>query len=61
MPISRPRRLGLVNVHYDRDRLDDARDQAKAWIDRNPNLEIVSINTSLGRMLAVVTVWYRDP
>jgi len=51
---------GCHTAGYDRKRLDDARNQALAWVNANPGIEIVSIDSTFGTMLAVVTVWYRE-
>lgn len=39
--------------------IEEAQANALAWMDQNPELEIVSIDTACGRLLTVVTVWYR--
>ena len=44
---------------YDRDRIENARKQALEWINENPHLDIITIDSSFGQMLAIVTVWYR--
>ncbi|MGD7653447.1 MAG: hypothetical protein ACQCXQ_09560 [Verrucomicrobiales bacterium] len=52
-------KVGLHTAQFDRDRLEDARKQALAWIGDNPDAEVVSIDSCFGHMLAIVTVWYR--
>jgi hypothetical protein len=50
---------GIHTAGLDRDRLEIARKQAVAWINQNPGIEIVSIDSCFGNMLAIVTVWFR--
>jgi len=50
---------GLHTASHDRTRLDIAQKQAQEWINQNPYHEIVSINSSFGHYIAIVTVWYR--
>ena len=50
---------GLHTAEFDRDRIEHARQQALEWINNNPQLEIISIDSSFGKMLAIVTVWYK--
>ncbi|WP_143157865.1 hypothetical protein [Rubritalea squalenifaciens] len=50
---------GLHTAAFDRDRIEQARQQALEWINNNPQLEIISIDSSFGKMLAIVTVWYK--
>lgn len=50
---------GIHTAGLDRDRLEIARKNAVAWINQNPGIEIVSIESSFGNMLAIVTVWFR--
>lgn len=51
--------IGFHNAEHDRTRLDRAQMQAQQWINQNPHHEIVSINSSFGHYIAIVTVWYR--
>ncbi len=39
--------------------IEDAQQQALAWVNAHPDLEIVSVDTACGRVLTVVTVWHR--
>ncbi len=50
---------GVFSVARDRTMIEEAQQQAQAWIGENLDREIVSIDTACGRMLTVVTVWYR--
>jgi hypothetical protein len=50
---------GIHTAGFDRERLESARRQALAWINQNPGIEIVSIDSAFGHMLAIVTVWFR--
>jgi len=52
-------KMGLHTANFDRDRLNDARNQAMNWINGHPEFEIVCIDSSFGNLLAIVTVWYR--
>jgi hypothetical protein len=51
--------VGFHNAEHDRTRLDRAQRQAQEWINQHPQHEIVSINSSFGHLIAIVTVWYR--
>ena len=50
---------GLHTAGLDRDRIEIARTNALTWINQNPGIEIISIDSSFGHMLAIVTVWFR--
>ena len=52
-------RSGLFTPQLDRDRIEHARKQALEWIHAHPELEIVSVDSTFGRMMAIITVWYR--
>ena len=52
-------KAGIHTAGFDRERLESARRQALAWINQNPGIEIVSIDSTFGHMLAIVTVWFR--
>ena len=51
---------GFFTVGRDRDLIEKARNKAQDWINKNPLKEIISIDSCFGKMLAIVTVWYRD-
>jgi hypothetical protein len=51
--------IGFHNAEHDRIRLEIAQKQAEAWMNQNPQFEIVTINSSFGDHIAIVTVWYR--
>lgn len=51
---------GLHTAGFDRERMELARSQAQSWINENPQIKLVSIDSSFGNMLAIVTVWYRE-
>ena len=51
--------MGIHTAGFDRNRLEIARKQAVEWINRNPGIEIVSIDSSFGNLIAIVTVWFR--
>jgi len=51
--------IGFHNAEHDRIRLEIAQKQAEAWMNQNPQYEIVTINSSFGHYIAIVTVWYR--
>lgn len=51
--------MGFHNAEHDRLRLDQSQKQAQQWINQNPQHEIVSIDSSFGNYMAIVTVWYR--
>jgi hypothetical protein len=38
-----------------------AQSDAEDWMSNNPQIEVVSIDTTCTRMLACVTIWYREP
>ena len=50
-------RLGHVSLDYDLIRKSNAR--AETWINANPGIEIVQIETFHSSVLAVTVVWYR--
>lgn len=50
---------GAFSVKRDRAMIEEAQASALQWIGENPGLDIVSIDTACGRMLTVVTVWFR--
>jgi len=50
---------GIHTAGFDRERIETARKQALEWINKNPQVDIISIDSSFGNMLAIVTVWYR--
>ncbi len=52
-------KMGFHTAAFDRERIEIARMQARDWINANPGIEVVSIDSSFGNMLAIVTVWYR--
>ena len=37
-----------------------AQTEAWTWMNENPHIEVISINTTATNMLASVTVWYRE-
>lgn len=51
--------MGLQTAAFDRERLEKARAKAAEWINANPQVEILSIDSTFGNLLAIVTVWYR--
>ena len=51
--------MGLHTAGYDRRRIEEAQEQAREWMNRNPGIEIVSVDSCFGKLLAMVTVWYR--
>ncbi len=51
--------MGLHTAGYDRKRIEAAQEQARAWMNQNPGIEIVSVDSCFGKLLAMVTVWYR--
>jgi len=50
---------GLHTAGFDRKRLDSAQAAAKEWLAAHPDIEVVSIDSCFGNMLALVTVWFR--
>lgn len=52
-------KMGIHTAGFDRDRIEMARTKAVNWINMNPGIEVISIDSSFGNMLAIVTVWYR--
>lgn len=51
--------VGLHTAGFDRKRLDAAQAAARHWLASNPSVEVISIESSFGNLLAFVTVWYR--
>ena len=50
---------GIHTANLDREKIESARKKAIKWINKNPHLEIISIDSSFGNLLAIITVWYR--
>lgn len=50
---------GFHTAAFDRERIEEARRKAKEWINANPGIQIVSIDSTFGNMIAIVTVWFR--
>ncbi len=50
---------GIHTGAFDRKLLDSAQAAAKEWLSGQSQIEIISIESSFGKMLAFVTVWYR--
>jgi hypothetical protein len=50
---------GLHTAGFDRKRLDKAQHDAKKWLEDNPAIEIIAIDSCFGNMAAFVTVWFR--
>ena len=50
---------GVFSIARDRSMIEEAQNKALQWLEKNPELDIVSIDTACGRLLTVVTVWYR--
>jgi hypothetical protein len=38
-----------------------AQSDAEDWMSENSHIEVISIDTTCTRLLACVTVWYREP
>jgi len=38
-----------------------AQADAEEWMSHNMHIEVISINTTCTRLMACVTVWYREP
>lgn len=51
--------VGLHTAGFDRKRLDAAQFAAREWISSQPSIEVISIESSFGNLLAFVTVWFR--
>jgi hypothetical protein len=51
-------RLGRVELDYKL--IEDSHQQAEAWINQNPAIEIVQIQTFHSSVNAVTVVWYRE-
>jgi hypothetical protein len=49
----------LHTAGFDRKRLDTAQTAAREWLAAQPAIEVISIDSSFGDLLAFVTVWYR--
>ena len=52
--------MGLHTASFDRKRLEIAQQKAREWINDNPYEEIVSIDSTFGNHIAIVTIWYRE-
>ena len=50
---------GIHTGGFDRKRLDSAQAAAKEWLATQSQIEIISIDSCFGNVLAFVTVWYR--
>ena len=50
-------RLGDVSLDYPM--IKKSHDQAEAWINANPGIDIVNIQTFHGNTSAITVVWYR--
>jgi hypothetical protein len=51
--------VGLHTAGFDRKRLDAAQAAAREWLASHPSVDVISIESSFGNLLAFVTVWYR--
>lgn len=51
--------VGLHTAGFDRKRLDAAQFTAREWISSQTSIEVISIVSSFGNLLAFVTVWFR--
>ncbi len=52
-------KVGLHTASFDRERMEEARRQAIEWINQHPEVEVISIDSCFGNLLAIVTVWYQ--
>ena len=52
-------RRGFMTAGRDREMIEEAQSYAILWIDENPDIQVVSIDTACAKVLTVVTVWYR--
>jgi hypothetical protein len=50
---------GLLTAGFDRKRLDRAQQDAKKWLQQNPAIEIIAIESCFGNSAAFVTIWFR--
>jgi hypothetical protein len=50
---------GLFTVEREREMMLAAEEDAEQWLAEHPEADVVSISTSLGKMTAMVTIWYR--
>lgn len=51
--------VGLHAAGFDRKRLDAAQAAAREWLASQPSVDVISIESSFGNLLAFVTAWYR--
>lgn len=51
---------GFKTGWLDRERLEKARQQALRWMADHPYVEVISVDSCLSDLLAIVTVWYRE-
>jgi hypothetical protein len=50
---------GFFTAGRDSKMIAYAQSDAEAWLQENPEIEVISIDTICTRLLACVTVWYR--
>lgn len=50
---------GIHTAAFDRKRLDIAQLAARQWLNTNPKIEIISIESCFGDMAVYVTIWFR--
>jgi hypothetical protein len=51
--------VGLHTAGFDRTRLDKAQQSARKWLQENPSIEVITIESCFGNMAAFVTIWFR--
>lgn len=52
-------RSGFFTAEREREMMLAAEEEAELWLAEHPDLDVVSISSSMGKMTAMVTVWYR--
>ena len=52
--------FSLGNTTFDYGLIEAAHQKAEAWMNENPHIEIVQIETFPATTMAITVVWYRD-
>ncbi len=53
------KKMRLGNVTFDYGLIEASHEKAEAWINENPGIEIVQIQTFNSSMSGITVVWYR--
>ena len=52
-------KYGLLTPEREQAMLEASQKAATDWLNKNPSVDVISINTTMGKMNAAVTVWYK--